>query len=209
MKKILHSLMMVAVLFVATNVHAEAQLGKDYTLLDPAQNTSTKKIEVLEFFFYECSHCFHLHPFLAKWEQSKPADVDINFVPTIFRQSAEPMATAYYALESMGKIKQLDDDIYKAIHVDQVALYDLDTIGAFMAKKGVDKNEFSSAFQSFSVQSKVARAKQLIRAYNIQGTPTLIVEGRYVISGLQPEDTIRALNAVIAKVRKDRAGKKH
>ncbi len=208
MKKFLHSLMMVVAVFMATGAHAEAQLGKDYTLLDPAQNTSTKKIEVLEFFFYECGHCFHLHPFLAKWEKSKPADVEIDFVPTIFRQSAEPMATAYYALEAMGKSHQLDEDIYKAIHVDQVALYDLDTISTFMAKKGVDKNEFSSAYQSFSVQSRVARAKQLIRSYNIQGTPTLVVDGRYVITGMQPADTIRALNEVIAKVRKERAGKK-
>jgi thiol:disulfide interchange protein DsbA len=206
------SLMMVAALLVAGAAHAEAQLGKDYTLLNPAQPAPANKIEVLEFFFYECPHCFHLHPFIAKWEQTKATDVEITYVPTIFRPSTEPLAVTYYALEGMGQIKQLDDAIYQAIHLTQLGLYDLDSISAFLAKKGVDKARFSAAYNSFSVQSKVNRAKQLIRTYNIQGTPTLIVDGRYVITGLQPEDAIRVLNEVIAKVRKERApaaGKKH
>lgn len=211
MKNLLNSLMMTAALLLAGAAHAEVQLGKDYTLLNPAQNAPAGKIEVLEFFFYECGHCFHLHPHLAKWEKTKAADVEVNYVPTIFRPSSEPTATAYYALEGMGKIKQLDDEIYQAIHVKQIGLYDLDSIAAFVAQHGVDKAQFSAAYNSFSVQSKVARAKQLIRSYNIQGTPTLIVDGRYVITGLQPEDTIRVLNELIAKVRKEHApaGKKH
>jgi thiol:disulfide interchange protein DsbA len=132
-----------------------------------------------------------------------PADVELSFIPTIFRESTEPMARAYYALESMGKIKSLDDAIYQAIHVKQANLYDLDTIGAFVASRGVDKAQFSSAYNSFTVNSKVARSKQLIRSYNIQGTPTLIVDGKYAITGLLPADTIRVLNEVIAIARKD------
>jgi thiol:disulfide interchange protein DsbA len=211
MKKLMNNLMMTAVLLVAGVAHAETQLGKDYTLLNPAQPASTNKIEVLEFFFYECPHCFYLHPFIAKWEKTKSSDVEISYVPTIFRPSTEPLANTYYALEGMGQIKQLDDAIYQAVQVNQVGLYDLDSISAFLGKNGVDKTKFSAVYNSFSVQSKVTRAKQMIRSYHIEGTPTLIVDGRYVITGLQPEDTIRVLNEVIAKVRKERApaGKKH
>lgn len=211
MKKILRNLMVLAALWFSFDAYAEAQLGKEYTLLNPAQSASNSKIEVLEFFFYECTHCFHLHPFLATWEKIKASDVEINFVPTMFRESTEPLAHTYYALESMGKIKQLDDAIYQAIHVNQTSLFDLDSISAFVAKQGVDKAKFSSAYSSFSVETKVAHAKQMIRTYGIQGTPTLIVDGRYVISGLQPDNTIRVLNDVIAKVRKERVpvGKKH
>ena len=196
----------IALLFCSTAFSA-AQQGRDYTLLNPAQPVSTKKIEVLEFFFYECAHCFHLHPLLAEWEKTKPADVDLKFVPTIFRDSTEPLARAYYALESMGKIKQLDDAIYQAIHVKQANLYDLDTIGAFVAGNGVDKTMFSAAYNSFSVNSRVVRAKQMIRSYGISGTPTLIVDGKYAITGLQPPDAIRVLNEVIAMARKDHAAK--
>ncbi|MFA6971125.1 MAG: thiol:disulfide interchange protein DsbA/DsbL [Gallionella sp.] len=203
MKASLKSLLVVFALLVCGTAFSAVQ-GKDYTLLNPAQPTSTKKIEVLEFFFYECSHCFHLHPELAAWEKTMPGDVELTFVPTIFRDSTEPLARAYYSLESMGKIKQLDDAIYQAVHVKQANLYDLDTISAFVGNNGVDKTKFSAAYNSFSVNSKVVRAKQMIRSYGISGTPTLVVDGKYAITGLQPADTIRVLNEVIAMARKAR-----
>jgi len=202
-KNIIKGLLVVVALFIGGAAFAEAELGKDYKLMNPAQPTSTKKIEVLEFFFYECSHCFHLHPFLAAWEKTMPKDVELVFVPTIFRDSNEPLGHSFYALESMGQIKQLDDAIYRAVHVDNVALYDLNSIGDFVAKRGVDRAKFSAAYNSFAIQSKVTRAKQMIRSYGINGTPTLVVDGKYVITGLQPEEMIRALNEVIAKARKE------
>ena len=194
----------VALLFSMSAISAP-QLGRDYTLLNPAQPASTKKIEVLEFFFYECSHCFHLHPYLAKWEKNRASDVEISFVPTIFRDSTEPLARAYFALESMGKIGQIDDLIYQAIHVNQVGLYDLDSISAFVGKNGVDTKKFAAEYNSFTVNSRVVRAKQMIRTYGINGTPTLVVDGKYVITGLQPADTMRVLDEVIAMARKEHA----
>jgi thiol:disulfide interchange protein DsbA len=189
-------------LFACGTVWADPQLGKDYTLLTPAQPTSTKKIEVLEFFFYGCSHCFHLHPFLSKWEKTMPKDVELTFVPTIFRDSWEPMANTFYALESMGQQTQLHDALYKAWNEENMALTDVDKIADFVAKHGVDRAKFTAAYNSFAMQSKVTRAKQMIRSYNISGTPTLVVDGKYVIEGLQPEDTIRALKEVIVMARK-------
>ena len=209
MKRFTLSLLVLMSAMLSNGAHAEAQLGKDYTLLASAQPSSKQKIEVLEFFFYQCGHCFHLHPLIAQWEKTKARDVEINYVPTIFQAATEPLATAYYALESMGQIKQVDDAIYQAIHVNQIALFDLDSISAVVTKSGVDKAKFAAAYSSFSVQSKVARAKQMIRNYNIQGTPTLIVDGRFVITGLQPADTIKVLDEVINQVRKERSGKKH
>lgn len=200
----LKSLIAAVTLLFCSTTFAAIQQGKDYTVLNPAQPASTKKIEILEFFFYECSHCFHLHGELAPWEKTMPADVELTFVPTIFRDSTEPLARTYYALESMGKIKQLDDAIYQAIHVKQANLYDLDSISTFVANRGVDKTQFASAYNSFTVNSKIARAKQLIRSYNINGTPTLVVDGKYVITGLLPADAIRVLNEVITMVRKGR-----
>ncbi|MDO8351598.1 MAG: thiol:disulfide interchange protein DsbA/DsbL [Gallionella sp.] len=204
MKNIFKSLL-IAVLFLSgSTAFAAAQAGKGYTLLNPAQPVSSKKIEVLEFFFYECSHCFYLHNELAAWEKTMPADVELTFVPTIFRDTTEPLARTFYALESIGKIKQMDDAIYQAIHVKQANLYDLNTIGAFVGSNGVDRSKFSAAYNSFTVNSKVVRAKQMIRSYGINGTPTLVVDGKYAITGLQPADTIRVLNEVIAMVRKSR-----
>lgn len=206
MKSMIKGLLVAAALFISGTALAEAELGKDYSLLNPPQPTSTKKIEVLEFFFYGCSHCFHLHPLLSGWEKTMPKDVELVFVPTVFRDSWEPMANTYYALESMGKQQQLHDALYRAWNEQNMALVDEDTIADFVAKHGVDRAKFTAAYNSFAVQSKVTRAKQMIRSYGINGTPTLVVEGKYVIEGLQPEDTIRALKDVIVKARKEHRG---
>jgi thiol:disulfide interchange protein DsbA len=206
MKSMIKGLLVAAALFISGAALAEAELGRDYNLLNPPQPTSTKKIEVLEFFFYGCSHCFHLHPLLSGWEKTMPKDVELVFVPTVFRDSWEPMANTYYALESMGKQQQLHDALYRAWNEQNMALVDEDKIADFVAQHGVDRAKFTAAYNSFAVQSKVTRAKQMIRSYGINGTPTLVVEGKYVIEGLQPEDTIRALKDVIAKARKEHRG---
>lgn len=197
------SLVIALSLLVGGAAFAAAELGKDYSLLNPPQPTETKKIEVLEFFFYGCSHCFHLHPLLSTWEKTMPKDVQLTFVPTIFRDSWEPMAHTYFALESLGQRDQLHDALYRAWNEQNMTLIDEDKIADFVAQHGVDRAKFMAAYDSFSVQSKVARAKQMIRSYGIDGTPTLIVDGKYKIEGLQPDDTIRALKEVIVMARKD------
>jgi protein dithiol oxidoreductase (disulfide-forming) len=201
--KLIKGLLVAASLFVSGTALADVQLGKDYSLLNPAQPTSTRKIEVLEFFFYGCSHCFHLHPLLSAWEKTMPKDVELTFVPTVFRDTWEPMANTFYALESMGKLQQVHDALYRAWNEENMALTDADKIADFVAGHGIDRVKFTAAYNSFSMQSKVTRAKQMIRSYRISGTPTLVVDGKYVIEGLQPEDTIRALKEVIVMARKE------
>lgn len=203
MKNLIKNLAVAASLLIVSLTLAAAELPKDYKLLIPSQPTSTRKIEVLEFFFYGCSHCFNLHPELSAWEESVPKDVEFIYVPTIFRDSWEPMARTFYALESLGQQHQLHDPLYQAWNVDKVDLSDEARILDFVAQRGVDRAKFSSAYNSFSIQSKVTRAKQMIRSYGITGTPTLVVDGKYVISGLQLADTIRVLNEVVAMARKD------
>ena len=203
MRSLFNSLVVAVTLLMCGTAIAEPVLGKDYKMLNPPQPTSTKKIEVLEFFFYGCGHCYHLHPKLTEWEKNIPKDVELIFLPTVFRDSWEPMASAFYALESLGQQHQLHDALYRAWNEENMVLADADKVADFVAQHGIDRAKFTSAYNSFSVQTKVTRAKQMIRSYNISGTPTLVVDGKYVIEGLQPEDTIRALKEVIAMARKE------
>ncbi|MDD2914243.1 MAG: thiol:disulfide interchange protein DsbA/DsbL [Gallionella sp.] len=205
MKKLIQNLFIAAVLLISGTTFAAPELGKDYKLLNTPQPTGTKKIEVLEFFFYGCSHCFHLHPQLSAWEKNMPKDVALVLVPTIFRDTWEPMARTFYALEALGQQRQLHDALYKAWNVDNDVLNEEAKILDFIGPRGVDRAKFSAAYNSFSMESKVTRAKQMIRSYGIAGTPTLIVDGKYLITGLQPEETIRVLNEVIAIARKAKA----
>ncbi len=196
-----------AILFVlfSTPSFAELTSGKDYKLIAPAQATSSgNKIEVLEFFFYGCSHCFYLHPELTSWERKIPKDVSITYVPTIFNASWEPMAYTFYALEVLGKNIDLHHDLYDAWNVHKIDLSDESKIAAFVGKRGVDSKKFSDAYRSFGVQSKIMRSKQLTQSFGIRGTPTLIVDGKYLITGLQPAEAIKVLNSLIEKARTER-----
>ena len=208
--KFIKNLLAVLILLSSTQVWAEPVAGKDYKLIEPAQATSSgNKIEVLEFFFYGCSHCFHLHPELTAWEKKMPKDVDLVLVPTIFNPSWEPMAYTYYALEVMGQNQKLHNELFDAWNVKNIDLSDESKITAFVGKFGVDSKKFSEAYHSFGVQSKIMRSKQITQSYRISGTPTMIVDGRYLITGLQPAESIKVLGELIEKVRKERgAGKR-
>lgn len=184
---------------------ASQAFAADYkTLSDPQPTRSGDKIEVLEFFFYGCIHCYYLHPGLSAWEKTMPKDVQLTYVPTIFRSSWEPMANTFYALELMDQRKQLDDALFQAWNVNNVDLSDEAKIAAFLSQHGVDSKKFGQMYNSFTVETKVMRSKQMLQSYHIMGTPTLIVDGRYVIEGLEPDETIRVLNEVVDKVRKER-----
>ncbi|MBI1174237.1 MAG: thioredoxin domain-containing protein [Sideroxydans sp.] len=206
--KLIKRIFLVLAMLCATQAMAEPQLGKEYKLLNPPQPThSGNKVEVLEFFFYGCIHCFYLHPGLSAWEKKMPGDVQLTYVPTIFRDSWEPMANTYYALELMGERKRLDDALFKAWNVDNVDLSDESRIAAFLSQHGVDSKKFGELYNSFTVETKVLRSKQMVQSYRIMGTPTLIVDGKYVIEGLEPDETIRVLDAVVERARKEHSRK--
>jgi thiol:disulfide interchange protein DsbA len=204
MRFIRHILAALALL-CAAQAHAEVVAGRDYKLLNPPQPTAGKKIEVLEFFFYGCSHCYHLHPLLDAWDKKKPGDVELQYVPVIFHESAEPMARAFYALEAMGRRGQLHDALFKALNVQGIDLRDEASITGFVAQRGVDGAKFGAAYNSFSMSSRIARANQMVQSYGVRGTPTIAVDGKYIISNLLPEDTIRVLDEVIKIARKERS----
>lgn len=202
--KFIRSLFLMLAVLCAGHVYAE-----QYKVLNPAQPVrSGNKIEVLEFFFYGCSHCFHLHPFLAAWEKKMPKDVELTYVPTIFQDSWVPMSRTFYALEALDQRKALHDALFEAWNVKNIDLSDEAKITEFVAKQGVDRKKFSDAYNSFSMQSKVMRSKQMAQSYGIRGTPTLVVDGKYLITGLQPAETMQVLNALIDKARKERGSKR-
>ena len=206
--KFFRQLFLALALLCSTQVWAELVEGKDYKVLNPAQPThSGNKVEVLEFFFYGCVHCFHLNPQIGAWEKRMPKDVEFVYVPAIFNPTWEVSGRAYYALEALGERKRLHNDLFDAWDQNNL-LADEASTTEFVAKHGVDRNKFRDAYNSFGVQNQVMRAKQMGQSYGIRGTPTLIVDGKYVITGLQPAETIQVLNAVIDKARKERGGRK-
>jgi len=158
--------------------------GSDYRTLDRAQPTNSgKKVEVREFFWYDCPHCNAFEPALEAWVKKEGGKIDFKRVPVAFRDSFIPQQKLYYALEVMGKVDDMQEKIFHAIHVDHQQLETDSQIFAFMSKQpGIDAKKFEAAYNSFGVQTKVRQAAEMQSDYQIDGVPTLAIAGRYLTS---------------------------
>jgi thiol:disulfide interchange protein DsbA len=200
--------LLAALLLAASAPVMALEWGKDY-LEVPAQPTSVNKnqIEVLEFFWYRCPHCFHLEPELNSWARKLPRNVVLKRVPGILNDGWLPMARAYYALEAVGAQPRLHDVLFEAIHVKKL---DLDTPDAFFdwaAKQGVDRKRLANAYSSFSVESKVTQARSLSQQFGLTGVPSFAVDGRYVTSAYLTggsAETFKVLDQLIAQLEKQK-----
>jgi thiol:disulfide interchange protein DsbA len=160
--------------------------GVDYAELKPPQPVEGDgKIQVTEFFWYGCPHCYALQPFLEKWIPRLPADVRFRRVPAVLNEGWAREAAVFYAFEALGVVERLHRPFFDAIHVERLNTRDPATLAAWLRQHDVDPKKYEDAFKSFGVQSKVRRAAQLSAAYRIDGTPALAVQGRYTVSAEQ------------------------
>jgi thiol:disulfide interchange protein DsbA len=189
----------------------EAFEGHDYTRLSTPQPVATgKKVEVLEFFWYRCPHCFHLEPGLTTWVKTLPQDAQIRRVPAVFRDDWMPGAKLYYTLEQMNLLGKLHEKVFNAYHVENLNLNDPAVLGGWIAKQGVDRKKFDGIYRSFSVQSKATQGARLATAYGITGVPAFIVDGKYSTSVAMTGGEARlfeVLDQLIAKARAERRAK--
>lgn len=182
--------------------------GKDYTTLtNPQPTESNGKIEVLEFFWYGCPHCDKLHSHIKAWLKNKPDDVSFRYVPTIFRPNWVSGAKIFYTIEAIQATETLHDKVYGAIHRDKIDLNKEPILFDWVEKQGIEREKFEKAYHSFSVQNQVARSTQMSRQYELTGTPSIVVDGKYLTSGSMggsPENTIKILEKLIEKTRREK-----
>ncbi|HEY9193093.1 MAG TPA: thiol:disulfide interchange protein DsbA/DsbL [Methyloversatilis sp.] len=192
--------------FIAGSAGAATLSDKDYREIKPAQSTEPgPKVEVIEFFWYGCPHCFDLEPTLKKWLEHKPADVTFRRVPAIFRQSWVPAAQTFYTLESMGELDRMHSKVFDAIHVERQPFNDMAAITAWMGKSGVDAKKFEDTAKSFAVSGKVQRAQQMSAAYQLTGVPALVVDGKYIALGNSFDGMLAIVDQLIDRARTERA----
>ncbi|CAG0910974.1 unnamed protein product, partial [Cyprideis torosa] len=153
-------------------------------------STPAGKVEVAEMFWYGCPHCFRLEPFIKTWKDSAPDDVEIVRIPGVLNPSWGVHARAYYAAEAMGVTDQLHEKIFVAIHEQGRRLNTEDAIVRFVTSQGVDGEAFKAAMNSMAASTKVARAEELGKLYELTGVPALIVGGKYRVlsSGVRSYD---------------------
>jgi len=187
---------------------AAAQPKYAYSELKPAlQVESDGKIEVLEFFWYGCIHCYNLEPMVEKWEKTLPKDVQFRRVPAVFNDRWAIDASIFYALEAMGLIEKLHRPLFDAIHKDRLRTDVQKDFMEWLQKQGVDTKKFSETMKSFGVQSKMRRAAQMTALYKIDGTPAMAVHGRYTVStdqGKTQNGMFETVNYLTDTVRKQK-----
>ena len=185
--------------------HAQ-QPGVNYTVLKPEQPVNAPgKIEVLEFFWYGCIHCYNLEPVLEPWLKGLAPDIQFRRVPAIFNPRWAHDAKTFFSLEAMGVGEKLHRPLFDAIHQDRLRTDDAQAFNAWLQRQGVDVKRFEEVIKSFGVQSKVRQAQQLTVGYRIDGTPAMAVHGRYTVSvdqGGSQRGLLKIVDHLVALTRK-------
>jgi thiol:disulfide interchange protein DsbA len=184
--------------------------GTHYERLpEPVRTADPARIEVVELFWYGCSHCFQFEPLLAKWEPALAKDVDFHRSPAMWNKLMAVHAQAFYAAEALGVLNKLNQPLFEALNVQRKRLESEDEIAELFVANGVTDADFRKAFNSFGVQSKVKQADARQRSYKTTGTPEMIVNGKFRVSARlagSPESMLKVVDFLIAKERAGKSG---
>lgn len=175
----------------------------------PVENPG--KIEVAEFFWYGCIHCYNLEPVIEAWLPKLPPDAYFRRIPAIFNERWAHDAAIFYAFEALGVLDKLHHPLFDAIHKDRLKTDNPQALAEWLTKNGLDPKKFDATMKSFGVQSKVKRAAQITASARIDGTPALMVHGRYTISAEQSgsrEGMLASAERLIPVVRRTLAATK-
>ena len=174
-----------------------------YETLNPAQPTTNQnKIEIIEFFWYGCPHCYTLEPLMDEWLKTLPDNVEFIRQPAIFSSLWGKHAKAYFVAKELDVLDKVHADFFDAIQNKKQKLSSEDQLAKFFVAHGVDETEFRNTFNSFLIDAKMRQAKGMAPRYGITGVPALIINGKYKTTGpiaKSQENMIKVLNQLIEK----------
>ncbi len=156
--------------------------GEHYTSISapPPVQTAKGKIEVREFFWYGCPHCYTLEPHIHNWR--KPDAVEFIKTPALLGKNWVDHAYTYYALQALGRLEELHLVLFDALHSKNRRLFTIEQVGKFLEDHGIERKTFEAAAKSFAVDTQVKRAERLGKAYKISSVPTFVINGKYITS---------------------------
>ena len=189
-------------LLVAAPLIAFGQPSGKFSELKPTQPVSVEgnKIEVIEFFWYGCPHCYNLEPFIETWQKKLPADVQFRRVPAVFNPRWEHDAEIFYTFDALGVLDKVHRPFFDAIHRDGLRTDNPEALAQWLQRNGIDPKKFNDTMKSFTVKSRTGRAKQMSVAYGIDGTPAMAVQGKYTVGAR--EGMLQTVSELVDMVRK-------
>ena len=199
---------LVALPLMALSALAEEWVeGEHYDVITPALRGKSDKIEVTEFFWYGCTHCYSFEPQIAQWKKSLDDDVVVVGSPAMWNALMEVHAKAFYAAQVLGVLDKVHMPLFQAINVDRRRLDSEDELAALFAANGVAREDFQRAFNSFGVGSQVRQANSRARSARITGTPAMMVAGKYRISTRKAGSQANMLKLATFLIEKERAAR--
>ena len=161
------------------------QEGVHYFKIEPAQpsNPPPGKVEVVEVFSYACIHCAHFQPLVDQWKRALPAATHFDYLPAVFNQTWEAFARAYYTAKALGVLEKSHGALFNAVFVEKRPLRTVADLAQFFEDFGKTSDEALKTMNSFSVTTSVERAKRQAMAYQVDGTPTMVVAGKWRVTG--------------------------
>jgi len=164
-------------------IMAKANADGGYETITPPQPVQhTDKIEVIEFFWYGCPHCYHLEPDMVKWLKTKPANVEFIRQPAIFSDVWAKHAKAFFTAEALGVLDKVHADLFDSIQNKKQKMVSEDELLKFFTDHGVKAEDFRNAYNSFAVDAKLRQAQGMGERYGITGVPAIIVNGKYRVT---------------------------
>jgi len=187
---------------LAGTASAQVQPGREFYRIDsPRAAAADGRIEVIEFFYYGCPVCYETQPILSRWLGTAPDYVSIRRVPALSTEKWEPYAKLFYALEALGEVGRLHWPVYDNVHFEDVKLNDEKIMADWVARKGIDRQKFVATYGSAEVAAKVAQARDLLKAYDVRGVPTFVVDGKFLTSARLAGGTSQVIEVVDHLVR--------
>lgn len=206
----LHLLLLFLVVPLAACAQSDtANAGEDYEVLSPGARWEPKRagaIEVVELFAYTCGHCAKFQPLVDGWQARKPKDVTWTYVPAVF-DTSDPLARGFFASQLAGTHAKTHQAMFDALHKNGALPKNptLQEVATFFAERGLDRDKMLALMQSKQVDALMLRARQFAIDNRLGQTPSVLVEGRYLVLGDSFEDRLRILDLLIAKQRVPKA----
>ena len=175
--------------------------GVEYvTLPGPHQRYSSEgKVEVVEVFSYGCIHCAHFAPIAEQLRKELPPGVKFKLMPAPFSDAWLPFARAYYAARQLGVVKRTHLALFTAKFDQHYPINTLDELADFYAREGVNRADFMRIATSAQATAKLKSDLALIQQWQVDGTPTLVIDGKYRVATVHTQEEMAAVALWLAK----------
>jgi thiol:disulfide interchange protein DsbA len=187
-----------ALALATAGAFGQAALRSEVVRLDPPRPVATgERIEVIEFFYYGCPICYELEPHMTRWLATQaPGYIALRRIPALSSEGWETLAKLYFTLEAIGEINRMHWPVYDNFHFDGKLLNEEKVMLEWVGNNGIDAKKFAEVYGSQEIQAKLAQSRELMKAYDVRGVPTIIVDGKYMSSARLAGGT-RALMQIV------------